>query len=390
MLNRRLLRIKAMQALYAFKQAEKSGYDVARDLIGESFEQLALVEGRDIILPEKQTAIGVALFDEAFKTGRMPADIENPEARREAAAAFEYYLKQLQRDRDFVGRNMVLEAEKIYKHYVAVLALTLALAEQVQMEEDEKAQMHIKPAPLPVYMLKLHTNTILQTLRQFKPYEDECIRQDVTWEDTENAAFVRKLYRDSLKNDERYQEYVAAKQVSIEEDEKILRHIAKNIILKNELTKVFFEEDDLTWNEDRDVIFSMVSKTFKSAAAGQTEMAALSPDWVEDRQFFRELYSLTLSHEKEHEPLIAAKLQNWDMSRVASTDSIMLHMALTEMLYFPSIPVKATINEYLELAKVYSTPQSKQFINGVLDALSAELIAAGRIKKSGRGLIDNQ
>lgn len=390
MLNRRLLRIKAMQALYAFKQAEKSGYDVARDVIGESFEQLALIEGRDIIMPEKHTARGIALFDEGFTTGRVPADLDNPKARKAAADALDSYRQQLARDKDFIGRNMLLEAEKIYKTYLSVLALVVALSDQVRTEEEEKAAMHIVPEPLPDYMLKFYfNNPLAETLRNFKLFRNECAKYEIDW--TTQNTFVRRLYRESLKNDERYQEYIGQRdEVSEADTEKIMRHIAKNVILKNDMAKEFFEEENIAWAEDRDVIFSMVGKTLKSLITSHPELSALSQDWYEDKQFFKDLYTFTLLHEKENEPLIAAKLQNWDMSRIASTDNIMLQMALTEMLYFPSIPVKATINEYLELAKTYSTPQSKQFINGVLDNLSEELTREGKIRKSGRGLIDNQ
>jgi N utilization substance protein B len=377
-----------MQAIYAYKQAEKSGYDVAKDMIGESFEQVAFIEGRDVILPEKQTAVGVALFEAGFAQGKVPADLENPQAQKAATEALSYYYYQLRKDKDFVARNMIIEAERVYKHYLSVLSLLLALSEQVQAEENEKEAMHIKPVPIPRYMLKLLDNTLLQTLKNYRAFEVECIKHDISW--AANAAFVRKLYRDSLKNDEKYTEYVKQHTVSPEEEEKLLRHIAKNIILKNELTNEFLEEEDLAWSEDRDVIYGMVTKTLKSLQVQEPELSPLSSDWPSDRQFFKDLFEFTLAHEKDNEQLISPKLQNWDMSRVAITDNIMLQMALTEMLYFPSIPVKATINEYIELSKVYSTPQSKQFINGVLDALSTELNASGKIRKSGRGLIDNQ
>ena len=94
--------------------------------------------------------------------------------------------------------------------------------------------------------------------------------------------------------------------------------------------------------------------------------------------------------DKSFHALIASHTKNWEVDRLPLTDRVILHMALSEMIQFSSIPVKVTINEYIELAKEYSTPKSRQFINGILDVMSKELTGTGKIKKSGRGLIDNK
>ena len=104
----------------------------------------------------------------------------------------------------------------------------------------------------------------------------------------------------------------------------------------------------------------------------------------------KKLFSQTVEKEYELEQIIGKKANNWDVSRMAVTDMIILKMALTEMMIFPSIPVKVTINEFIEISKNYSTPKSKQFVNGILDVLANELSSKGIIKKSGRGLIDNK
>ncbi|EMR02237.1 transcription antitermination factor NusB [Cesiribacter andamanensis] len=120
------------------------------------------------------------------------------------------------------------------------------------------------------------------------------------------------------------------------------------------------------------------------------ELAVLSVNWEDDREFFVDLYRLSLANEQQYEELISTKSKNWDVERLALTDKIIMMMALCEMINFASIPVKVTINEYIELSKRYSTPKSKIFVNGLLDVLSAELQEKGIIRKSGRGLIDNK
>ena len=110
----------------------------------------------------------------------------------------------------------------------------------------------------------------------------------------------------------------------------------------------------------------------------------------EDFEYFETLFSETMSREYELETIISKRAKNWDASRMAMTDLVILKMALAEMMTFPSIPIKVTINEYIEISKNYSTPRSKQFVNGILDVLANELSSEGIIKKSGRGLIDNK
>src|SRR5690606_20232284 len=136
-----------------------------------------------------------------------------------------------------------------------------------------------------------------------------------------------------------------------------------------------------------------VNKTIKMVEENTDDNLALldlSASWEDDKAFFEELYAETLKDDEKYEAMISESVQNWDVERVALMDKIILKMALCEMHIFRSIPVKVTINEYIEISKVYSTPKSKQFVNGVLDKLSQDLISSGAIRKSGRGLLDNK
>ena len=119
-------------------------------------------------------------------------------------------------------------------------------------------------------------------------------------------------------------------------------------------------------------------------------MASLSKNWEEDCIFYQDLYRKNIEDAYKYEEIIAGKSQNWDLSRLALIDKVILKMAICEMINFYSIPVKVSINEYIELSKIYSTVKSKQFINGLLDAISQELLQKRVIKKSGRGLLDNK
>ena len=136
----------------------------------------------------------------------------------------------------------------------------------------------------------------------------------------------------------------------------------------------------------------MADKTMKSLneETGDLEIQKLSLDWDEDKVFIERLFVASSKLEPAYHELIANNTKNWEVDRLPLTDRVILEMAIAELTEFPNIPVKVTINEYIELAKQYSTPKSRQFINGILDVIARELKDLGKIKKSGRGLMDNK
>ncbi len=154
-----------------------------------------------------------------------------------------------------------------------------------------------------------------------------------------------------------------------------------------------FQELDYNWEENGKVVQNMISKTLKTMdlpTPTNFELVELSANWEEDKEFFLELFRCTAEYMPEAEAQLTAKTKNWDFSRMVGIDRLIMQMAIAEMVNFTSIPIKATLNEYLEIAKIYSTPRSKEFINGLLDQVSQSMVAEGLIRKSGRGLIDNK
>ena len=131
----------------------------------------------------------------------------------------------------------------------------------------------------------------------------------------------------------------------------------------------------------------MIAKTLKSFTESDQKLAQVSANWIEDKEFVLDLYQKTIANNQTYQDLIAAKTKNWDADRIALMDVLLMKMALAEMIYFTSIPVKVTINEYLEIAKEFSTPKSNSFINGILDKILDDLKADGKIRKYGRGLL---
>ena len=150
----------------------------------------------------------------------------------------------------------------------------------------------------------------------------------------------------------------------------------------------------MNWSENKSIVRSLSTKVIKTITGTEDEADEILPElalnWEEDKEFFQDIYNFTIASEKEYSELIANTTKNWDVERIALTDRVILIMALSEMVNFSSIPTKVSINEYIDISKTYSTPKSKQFVNGLLDTLSKELTENGKIRKSGRGLIDNK
>jgi N utilization substance protein B len=204
---------------------------------------------------------------------------------------------------------------------------------------------------------------------------------------------VRVWFRDVVRQETEYLHYLDKKNPSLEDQKRFANHLFRKIILGKTVINEYFEEEVQRWAEDKEIVKGLVEKTIKShdpEAKGSLTLHTLSVNWDDDKEFIEKLYSKGSQLEEKYKALIANNTRNWEVDRLPLTDRIILEMAIAELVIFPNIPVKVSINEYIELAKNYSTPKSRQFINGILDVMAKELKTAGDVKKSGRGLIDNK
>lgn len=203
-----------------------------------------------------------------------------------------------------------------------------------------------------------------------------------------NEEYVKLIYKDIVKN-EAYQSYMRLPEQSYDEDKKLIQELFKEVIAPNEKIYAYFEDDQLTWVDDLPIVNTFVLKRLRKVTPDQSHSYFL-PKLLkddQDREFAQQLLAKTLLNDAKWEKEIEGKTPNWDKDRIADIDSILLKMAICELLNFPSIPEKVTINEFLEIAKEYSTPKSSIFINGILDKLVKEYKANGKLKKMGRGLL---
>ena len=193
----------------------------------------------------------------------------------------------------------------------------------------------------------------------------------------------------ALKESKLYDKYMSSKIKTFEEDKQFVVDLFSEIIVPNEKLYEYLEDDKLTWIDDIPVVNTQIVKQLKAIKSAEDEgfrMPKLFKD-AEDKDFAKDLFRKTVLNEKELAKEFESKTPNWDMDRIAEMDTIILKMAICELLKFPSIPVKVTLNEYLELAKEYSTPKSSIFINGILDNLVKEFQTNKRMIKAGRGLM---
>src|SRR5690606_12765565 len=160
-----------------------------------------------------------------------------------------------------------------------------------------------------------------------------------------------------------------------------IKFIFKKIILKSELAQNAFEDKHINWQVDQDVLQAMIAKTLKNfSEEGSQKLAEISSNWSEDKEFVIDLFHKTIANDESFQALIAGKTKNWEADRIAMMDILIMKMAIAEMIYFSSIPVKVTMNEYLEIAKEFSTPKSNSFINGILDKILEELTKENKIR----------
>jgi N utilization substance protein B len=379
MLNRRLIRIRAMQALYAYKQAEGANFQLALDLIAETFApNLNSMEFQDREKLEGLKKLSQQIFQEIYDPYHKEDDFEAPKKVIDAVEkAKDFFLLKNKKDVEHYAHRMIIEAEKVYDIYIQILQLFLEIAERSALDERTSTQS------------KLIDNQILRALKMDKNFELALVRRNVNIGNEQ--VLIAKLYREVIINNERYQEYCSKKNHTLDEDFSILKYFLKNIILKHEIPFDFFEKQDLYWSEDIEPLRAAVSHTFESLVLdGKLKIVLLDEYWDENKDFLQILFKKSILQETELNNYLKPKLKNWEMERIPETDQILLKMALIEMINYPNIPIKVTINEILEIAKNYSTPKSSFFINGVLDVLSKELVNQGTIRKTGRGMIDNK
>lgn len=377
-----------MQALYGHFTAVESLREVKRmeleemhalDPAKHDFADKALFEAR-----KKQA---VKLFNENILSEKVEAaEGVEQEVIDNVNSALDAYHDLIQKEARNRKNDMMKEAERLQDTYIKLLLLPIEIEqrEKLDSEKEDKAYIAREKKIYPFI-----GNGIVQQLKESQLLQKEAARSSVSWDNEQED--IKAWYRDQIRTSESLQHFFGGEKPADIPENDIVLELFKRVLFKNEAIVSFLESNHLQWVENQPILKSMAVKTIKALQDGEEfSFAELTKNGDEDFKFLERLFMDTIKNNEFLEEHIQSKTMNWDVDRIALTDRVILKISLIEMMNSPSIPVKVTINEAIEISKMYSTPKSKQFVNGVLDVLSNELTSSGKIRKSGRGLIDNK
>ncbi|OMP31339.1 transcription antitermination factor NusB [Mangrovimonas sp. DI 80] len=284
-------------------------------------------------------------------------------------------------------RFLLQSLDSMYDLYLVILALLI--------ETHKRAEDHLNKTQKKLLATdeernpnsKFVNNRLLHALRDNQELSDEIEARKLNYWYLD-FEYVEIIFKAILESD-LYKEYMASPVDSFKEDKELVVNIFSDIIAPNEKLYDYFEDKKLTWVDDLPIVNTSILKLLRKVKKDSPD-TYFTPDLykdLDDRDFAVDLLKKTLLNVSKYNKDIAKKTKNWDTERIASLDAVLLQMAICEFQKFPSIPVKVTINEYLEIAKEYSTPKSSIFINGILDKIVKEYTAEDKLNKIGRGLM---
>lgn len=282
-------------------------------------------------------------------------------------------------------KELFKSLNKIQELYFYILALLIDIHHTALVNiEENKSKLRPSMQDLNPNM-KFVNNLLLTSLSKNSPLQIQLQSKKISWQN--DMDLVKKLFSE-IKLLPIYKEYMESNDSGALHDRTFLIHFIEVFLLENELLKSFFEEKNIHWADDHVVAFASVIKTFHEFK-GDFHLPPLLKDEEDDKNFMSLLFNKTILHRATFESLIDKHVSNWEIERIANMDMLLMEMALAEILHIPTVPVKASLNEYIDISKEYSSPNSKVFVNGVLDKIIAELKAENKIQKIGRGLKEN-
>lgn len=282
---------------------------------------------------------------------------------------------------DTAEKELFFSLSKAYDLYNYLLLLMVEVtkfaAKRIDAAKNKLAPTKEDLAPNTRFV----DNQFIAQLEVNKQLLDFTSSQKKTWEN--EPEFIKSLYEKIMASDI-YKEYMAAESVTYEDDREFWRKLYKNIIFNNPALDEVLEDQSLYWNDDKEIVDTFVLKTIKRFDPANGAKQELLPEFKddEDRDFARRLFRRAILNADYYRHLISSNVRNWDLDRVAFMDVIIMQVALAEILSFPNIPVSVSLNEYVDIAKLYSTPKSGGFINGTLDGIVNQLKKENKLVKN--------
>ena len=281
---------------------------------------------------------------------------------------------------DSAEKELLFSLSKAYDLYNYLLELIVAVTKEERRRVEVASQRALREGTEKPSQ-KFAYNKFAMQLEENKQLMDFAETQKQSWDDS--MEFVRNLCN-QVEQSQTYAEYMADKDDSYEADREVWRKLYRQLIQENADLDALLEEQSLYWNDDKEVVDTFVLKTIKRFDPKNKAKQELLPEYKdqEDKDFAQKLFRATILNADQYQRYMSETSRNWDFSRLAYMDVVIMQIAIAEMLTFPNIPISVTINEYVELAKLYSTPKSGGYINGMLDAIARYLVSTGKLMKT--------
>jgi N utilization substance protein B len=282
--------------------------------------------------------------------------------------------------------ELMFSIGKTYDLYHYLLLLVLELSDIAGDKIDQALQ---KRMPTPEDLnpkRRFLDNMLIAQLRKNIAFKDYIDSKKLSW--INNSHIPRLLYNKMIAWDV-YEEYMLSETHNYLSDKKFVVKLITELFAGSEDLQSNLEEQSIFWNDDMEYIAAMVEKTLKKFKTDSGEQTQLMPLFKneEDKEFVKILFRKAILHQQKCSELIDKNTTNWEVERIALMDILVMQLAITEIIEFPEIPIKVTLNEYIEIAKYYCTSKSSNFVNGILDNIVKEIREEGLLNKSGRGLI---
>jgi transcription antitermination protein NusB len=291
---------------------------------------------------------------------------------------------------DVAERALCTSIDKIYELYYLQLSFFVDLMDFYRRKLEDARHKFLPTEEDINPNTKLLTNVVLGILLENKDLGKQVRKYSINWSDEQEM--LRKAYL-KVRNSKDLKDYLSSGTNLFEDDREIIYKLFKKVVAKSGDLQFYCEERNIFWLDDYQSAALLVMKTIRLITEGfgpdQVLPALLEKeeDPEDDDKFVKELFRKTISQSETFDRMIDAKTKNWELERIALTDIVLIKMALVELLYFSSVPIKVTLNEYIEMSKLFSTPKSQIFVNGLLDKIVEGLKEDKKIKKTGRGLI---
>jgi N utilization substance protein B len=289
------------------------------------------------------------------------------------------YYQNGNKNIDSAEKELFFSLSKAYDLYNLLLGLIVAVTKEAG-RRLELVQTRAKREGNAEPSRKFVFNRFALQLSENKELNDFLSTQKISWDDS--ASFVGSLF-EKMEQSEIYKEYMNSEEDSYDADREVWRKLYKAFIQENDELDTLLEDQSLYWNDDKEVVDTFVIKTIKRFNEQNGAKQELLPEWDsdEEKDFARKLFRAAILNADEYQHYMSEASRNWDFSRLAFMDIILMQIAIAEMMTLPNVPISVTINEYVEIAKIYSTHKSGGYINGMLDAIARNLVNTGRLMK---------